>query len=315
MVEAARSHDERGRGMANRTSSRVLLIVAAFVLLLVPVAAIAAGGFDDVGDDNVYKADIQWLADVGVTKGCNPPSNTEFCPSANVTREQMAAFMHRLAVNRVVDAATAATADNASNADRLDGNDSTAFAVSGHDHDADYLAIAGKAADADKLDGKDSTAFLDSTGKAADADLLDGKDSTAFVLESDLPVPLAGYDGTLTYHGYSKNAEHKLNTVALNPAADGKAVATFSVVIEEETAGDQVWCGISATGAYEHNYAKPYTSIVPPGFGVLAGTRGFDVVGGSPLTVDLFCIVQGGNSSPTSMIGNSDLTVVFVPNP
>ena len=48
---------------------------------------------EDVADDNVFKADIQWLADAGVTKGCNPPANTEFCPEDNVTREQMSAFM------------------------------------------------------------------------------------------------------------------------------------------------------------------------------------------------------------------------------
>lgn len=69
--------------------------LAAFVLVAVPVAAIAASGFADVGDDNVFKADIEWLADVGVTKGCSPPANTEFCPDRFVTRQQMAAFLHR----------------------------------------------------------------------------------------------------------------------------------------------------------------------------------------------------------------------------
>jgi len=155
----------------HRLSGRILLIAAAFALFLVPVAAIAAGGFDDVEDDSVFKADIDWLATAGVTKGCNPPTNDEFCPEGNVTREQMAAFMHRLAVNKVVDAKTALTADHANeadvaatagsaaNADKLDGKDSTAFAVTGHDHDAAYLAKNDKATDADKLDGKDSTAF------------------------------------------------------------------------------------------------------------------------------------------------------------
>lgn len=40
------------------------------------------------------------------TRGCNPPVNDQFCPEDAVTREQMAAFMHRLAVGRSVDAAT-----------------------------------------------------------------------------------------------------------------------------------------------------------------------------------------------------------------
>lgn len=148
----------------HRVSSRWMLVVAAFVLFLVPVAAIAAGGFDDVADDNVFSTDIAWLADAGVTKGCNPPANTEFCPGDEVTREQMAAFMHRLASNKVVDAKTAIDADN------LDGKDSTAFATSGHDHDTAYLAIGATATDADKLDGMDSTAFMTNAAYDADSD-------------------------------------------------------------------------------------------------------------------------------------------------
>jgi hypothetical protein len=89
-----------------------------------------AGGFADVSDDNIFKNDIQWMADIGITKGCNPPTNDRFCPSSVVTRESMSAFMHRLGVNKVVDAKTAITADTAtkadtattaSNADKLDG--------------------------------------------------------------------------------------------------------------------------------------------------------------------------------------------------
>jgi len=89
-----------------RTIGRVLLIAAALLVFVVPVAAIGAGGFDDVSDNNVFKADIEWLASVGVTKGCNPPANTKYCPDSFVTRGQMAAFMHRLSTDRVVDAGT-----------------------------------------------------------------------------------------------------------------------------------------------------------------------------------------------------------------
>ncbi len=107
-----------------RLPRKAILVLLVSLVLLVPVAAIAAGGFNDVPEDNVFAADIQWLADAGVTKGCNPPANDLFCPGSIVTREQMAAFMHRLAVNQVVDAATARTAENAG---ALDGIDSTGF--------------------------------------------------------------------------------------------------------------------------------------------------------------------------------------------
>ena len=87
---------------------RLLLAVMGLVLGLVVIPGIAFAGhqFTDVPDSNIFHGDIAWLADNGVTKGCNPPANTEFCPGEAVRRETMAAFMHRLAVNQVVDAGT-----------------------------------------------------------------------------------------------------------------------------------------------------------------------------------------------------------------
>lgn len=78
---------------------RHLFIIAgllAAALVLIPAMSRASHTFDDVGDGNVFHSDIDWLAANGVTKGCNPPLNTKFCPSNPVTRQQMAAFMHRL---------------------------------------------------------------------------------------------------------------------------------------------------------------------------------------------------------------------------
>jgi hypothetical protein len=48
---------------------------------------------DDDGD--IFEAEIDKLATAGVTRGCNPPVNDRFCPTSNVTRGQMAAFLHR----------------------------------------------------------------------------------------------------------------------------------------------------------------------------------------------------------------------------
>ncbi len=52
-----------------------------------------ASFIDDEG--SMFEADIEWLAATGVTRGCNPPTNTEFCPDDPVTRAQMAAFLSR----------------------------------------------------------------------------------------------------------------------------------------------------------------------------------------------------------------------------
>ena len=89
---------------------------AALALFIVPVVAFAAAGFIDVDDDSVFVADIQWMKDNGITKGCNPPTNNKFCPKNSVTREQMSAFMHRLAISQVVDA------------DKVDGKDAANLA-------------------------------------------------------------------------------------------------------------------------------------------------------------------------------------------
>ncbi len=49
--------------------------------------------FDTVG--SVFASDIDRLAAAGVTKGCNPPDNTRFCPDDDVERDQMATFLAR----------------------------------------------------------------------------------------------------------------------------------------------------------------------------------------------------------------------------
>jgi hypothetical protein len=46
-------------------------------------------------DDSVYEEAINALRAAGVTLGCNPPDNTEFCPYRGVEREEMASFFVR----------------------------------------------------------------------------------------------------------------------------------------------------------------------------------------------------------------------------
>jgi hypothetical protein len=48
---------------------------------------------DTVG--NTFETAIDRLRVAGITQGCNPPDNDEYCPSDNVTRGQMAAFLVR----------------------------------------------------------------------------------------------------------------------------------------------------------------------------------------------------------------------------
>ena len=83
---------------------RIATIVLVTAAVAFPIGVRAGDRFDDVPSTNVFHDNITWLADAGVTKGCNPPANTNFCPDAPVTRQQMAAFLQRLADSRSVDA-------------------------------------------------------------------------------------------------------------------------------------------------------------------------------------------------------------------
>lgn len=84
------SHPRRFRKLSITTVVILVLTTA------VSTAVIAAHSFTDVPDDNTFHADIEWIAENRVTRGCNPPANDEYCPDDNVTREQMSAFMRRL---------------------------------------------------------------------------------------------------------------------------------------------------------------------------------------------------------------------------
>lgn len=72
-----------------RLVAGVALILVAFTL-----PAGAAGRFVD-DDVSVHEADIEELARLDITMGCNPPVNDRFCPDRPVKRGEMAAFLRR----------------------------------------------------------------------------------------------------------------------------------------------------------------------------------------------------------------------------
>jgi hypothetical protein len=47
-------------------------------------------------DENIHEANIETIASLEITLGCNPPFNDDYCPDSHVTRGQMAAFMVRM---------------------------------------------------------------------------------------------------------------------------------------------------------------------------------------------------------------------------
>lgn len=112
----------------------VVLFTVMAVFVSLPLAVIAGHNqFTDVPDGHTHHTAIGWMLDSGITEGCNPPANDNYCPGDNVTRGQMATFMKRLAENQVVDASTAETAGTAYEATRLDGTSLTATSSASQD--------------------------------------------------------------------------------------------------------------------------------------------------------------------------------------
>ncbi len=100
----------------------VPLALVALLLALVPLGLLAANPFTDLDPAQAtgHNPNIDLIYTAGITKGCNPPENTQYCPKDLVTREQMASFLARtagLGTNPpVVKALTAVNATNATNA-------------------------------------------------------------------------------------------------------------------------------------------------------------------------------------------------------
>ncbi|MBK5268877.1 MAG: hypothetical protein JJE47_15770, partial [Acidimicrobiia bacterium] len=66
----------------------------ALFLALSLVVLPPGGSFID-DDANVHEGSIEAIAQEGITRGCNPPTNNRYCPTRTVNREQMAAFLAR----------------------------------------------------------------------------------------------------------------------------------------------------------------------------------------------------------------------------
>jgi S-layer homology domain len=68
------------------------LTMAILLMVGAGLPVLAAGGRFDDDDASVHEADIEYIADLGITTGCGERS---FCPEDPVTRGQMAAFLNR----------------------------------------------------------------------------------------------------------------------------------------------------------------------------------------------------------------------------
>ncbi len=111
-----------------RVNTVLLAAFAVFALFATTVAAQPVTPIGTFLDDNgnVHEADIEAIADAGVTVGCNPPASDLYCPTASVTRQQMASFIKR-AISPAPSAVDAFTDDTGS----IHENDINAIAAAG----------------------------------------------------------------------------------------------------------------------------------------------------------------------------------------
>jgi glucose/arabinose dehydrogenase len=68
--------------------------MAAFLRRALNLAPSNQDFFSD-DDNSTFEADINAIAQDGITKGCNPPTNDQYCPDDAVSRDQMASFLAR----------------------------------------------------------------------------------------------------------------------------------------------------------------------------------------------------------------------------
>lgn len=127
--------------------ARVGTTVVVTTLIVAPLAAYASHSFTDVPDTQTFHDDIAWMEASGVTKGCNPPDNTQYCPNEDVTRAQMAAFMHRFSEYLGAEDGTPTLADDAA---MLGGHHPEAYDTFVFAHTKEFL---------DEIDPPDPGAF------------------------------------------------------------------------------------------------------------------------------------------------------------
>jgi hypothetical protein len=211
-----------------RTALMFALAGMVGALVATPIAVYASHQFTDVSDSAFFSNSVTWMKDNGITVGCNPPSNTKYCPGDNVTRGEMAVFLKRLSENQVVDAATAVNADHADNATNAD-NAETLDAFSANQ----LLRVAfGSTDDAPNANGDAVSATI--TAPQAGWLILSGSidafgngDAYACSLTVDGGLVSGTFRGSLvnSISGHTNNSSENCSTTGVHQVTAGSTVA------------------------------------------------------------------------------------------
>ena len=299
---------DRTRRLTIRWSTVAIAAITAAVVA--PLTAWAQQRFADVPPSHVFAEDVSWLVTVGVTRGCTTDGSL-FCPEDPVTRGQMAAFLHRLAIGTVVDAAT------------LEGRGAR-----------DFLAANGMAADSRRLGGKPALAYLGAGETAANSARLGGVIASSYLgvgdtasnsarLGGKLPDEYLSADGTATdselVDGLDASAISRISgAVAAGPPVVATVVAPVDgVVAVTAVVGYQVPSG---TGAWTCSLSAgpPGSRVVIPGTEQRGSTS--RPAAGSCVATGVVEVVAGSNqvaieatASGTTVLVGGSISAVFSP--
>src|SRR5689334_10615278 len=81
MRRPQRPHGRRASVLARAVATVTLTMLVA----LVPLSIFAAGPFIDLDPNSPHNDNIEAIRQAGITKGCDPPDFTRYCPKDNVT--------------------------------------------------------------------------------------------------------------------------------------------------------------------------------------------------------------------------------------
>ena len=204
----------------------MILAVSAVAVLAAGVGAIAADRFGDVAPGHPHEDGIGWVADAGVTQGCEDGS--VYCPDDEVTRDQMATFMHRLSGNDpdTPPSVHAARADQAGHADSA-GHASTADSATSADS-ADHASTADSATSVDGINqlsvsatellGSDETTVGDGFGHHFGLTMPHDGGTSSFAYGFTLPDSYRdGDELTVTVKAHTDEDDSEACTVHLGP--------------------------------------------------------------------------------------------------
>lgn len=121
-----------------RPGWRVALTLTA-ALIAIPAVVLASHQFTDVPTTHSFHTQIGAIKDAGITGGCTA---TTYCPASNVTRGQMAAFMHR-GFGRAANSSSGYTYPEIDELDGLTTVESVTISVPGVTGGTQFVSVSG----------------------------------------------------------------------------------------------------------------------------------------------------------------------------